>query len=282
MPVKRKPQRKLPKMPGKSSSDSNSGESLIIEPLGHFVRYGFIGSLRYLRFVLDALRNSLAALQCHHLTVEQMHRIGITSLPLVITTSVFTGSIMSWQLAYQFAGMIPLTYVGMAVGKSVMTELAPILTAMVLAGRIGASMCSELGTMAVTEQLDAYNVLGMNPYKFLIVPRITATVIMIPILTILSIFVGLMGGFVVVYLYRDVSFHTFFSGVRLSYKDWDFAVGIIKAALFGFFISSYACYFGYYTVNGAEGVGKSTKATVVFSMTSILIGGFALSKLLLI
>jgi len=263
-------------------SGRNSGDSIIVEPLGRFVRFGFIGSLRYLYFILEALRNALAAVKCHHLTVEQMHRIGITSLPLVITTSVFTGSIMSWQLAYQFAGMIPLTYVGMAVGKSVMTELAPILTAMVLAGRIGASMCSELGTMAVTEQLDAYSVLGMNPYKFLIVPRITATVIMIPILTILSIFVGLMGGFVVVYLYRDVSFHMFFSGVRLSYKDWDFTVGIIKAALFGFFISSYACYFGYYTMNGAEGVGKSTKATVVFSMTSILIGGFALSKLLLI
>jgi phospholipid/cholesterol/gamma-HCH transport system permease protein len=211
-----------------------------------------------------------------------MHRIGITSIPLVATTSVFTGSIMSWQLTYQFQDMIPLTYVGMAVGKSVMTELAPILTAMVLAGRVGASMCSELGTMAVTEQLDAYNVLGMNPYKFLIVPRISSAVIMLPVLTILSIFVGLLGGYVVAYLYKDVTFHMFFSGVRLSYKDWDFTVGLIKAALFGFFISSYACYFGYYTKNGAEGVGKSTKATVVFSMTSILIGGFALSKILLI
>jgi len=258
------------------------GNSLIVDPLGSFVRRGFNGACRYLLFVMEALRNVFAAIQCHHLTVEQMYRIGITSLPLVATTSIFTGSIMSWQLAYQFAGMIPLTYVGMAVGKSVMTELAPILTAMVLAGRIGASMCSELGTMAVTEQLDAYNILGLNPYKFLIVPRITATVIMIPILTILSIFVGLLGGFVVVYLYRDVSFHMFFSGVRLSYRDWDFAVGLMKAALFGFFISSYACYFGYYTINGAEGVGKSTKATVVFSMTSILIGGFALSKMLLI
>jgi phospholipid/cholesterol/gamma-HCH transport system permease protein len=257
-------------------------KSIVIEPLGCFVRRGFKSAFHYVLFVLKSLENSLAAFKCHHLTVEQMHRIGITSIPLVVTVSVFTGSIMSWQLAYQFTGMIPLTYVGMAVGKSVMTELAPILTAMVLAGRIGASMCSELGTMAVTEQLDAYNVLGMNPYKFLIVPRITAGVVMLPVLTILSIFVGLLGGFVVVYLYKDVSFHMFFTGVRLSYKDWDFAVGLIKSVLFGFFISSYACYFGYYTVNGAEGVGKSTKATVVFSMTSILIGGFMLSKLLLI
>jgi phospholipid/cholesterol/gamma-HCH transport system permease protein len=254
----------------------------IAEPLGRYVRFGFGGVVRYVFFVLETLRNVFAALQCHHLTVEQLHRVGAKSIPLVVTTSIFTGSIMAWQLAYQFAEMIPLTYVGMAVGKSVMTELAPILTAMVLAGRVGASMCSELGTMAVTEQLDAYNVLGMNPYKFLIVPRISAAVIMLPVLTVLSIFVGLLGGFVVAYLYRDVSFHMFFSGVRLSYRDWDFMVGLIKASLFGFFISSYACYFGFYTVNGAEGVGKSTKATVVFSMTSILIGGFALSKFLLI
>jgi len=257
-------------------------ESMIIEPLGMFVWRGLENTFRYIAFILESLRNVLAAMQYHHLAVEQMHRIGITSIPLVATTSIFTGSIMSWQLTYQFADMIPLTYVGMAVGKSVMTELAPILTAMVLAGRVGASMCSELGTMAVTEQLDAYNVLGLNPYKFLIVPRISACVIMLPVLTVLSIFVGLLGGFVVAYLYKEVTFHMFFSGVRLSYKDWDFAVGLMKAALFGFFISSYACYFGYYTINGAEGVGKSTKATVVFSMTSILIGGFVLSKILLI
>ena len=259
-----------------------TNDSVIVVPLGRFVRRGFGGAIRYVIFILESLRNVFAAVQCHHLTVEQMHRIGITSIPLVATTSIFTGSIMSWQLAYQFADMIPLTYVGMAVGKSVMTELAPILTAMVLAGRVGASMCSELGTMAVTEQLDAYNVLGMNPYKFLIVPRITAAIIMLPILTILSIFIGLLGGYVIAFIYKDVSFHMFFSGVRLSYKDWDFAVGLIKASLFGYFISGYACYFGYYTINGAEGVGKSTKATVVFSMTSILIGGFALSKMLLI
>jgi phospholipid/cholesterol/gamma-HCH transport system permease protein len=253
-----------------------------VVPLGRFVRRGLNGAVRYVIFVLETFRNIFSAIQCHHLSVEQMHHIGITSIPLVATTSIFTGSIMSWQLTYQFTDMIPLTYVGMAVGKSVMTELAPILTAMVLAGRIGASMCSELGTMAVTEQLDAYNVLGLNPYKFLIVPRIFSAIIMLPVLTILSIFVGLLGGFVVAYLYKEVSFHMFFSGVRLSYKDWDFAVGLMKSALFGFFISSYACYFGYFTKNGAEGVGKSTKATVVFSMTSILIGGFALSKFLLI
>lgn len=252
------------------------------ESLGAYVRRRVQTVLSYFAFVWELFKNIPGTLQYSHLTAEQMYQIGITSLPLVITTSVFTGSIMAWQIAYQFADMIPLTYVGMAVGKSVMVELAPILTAMVLAGRIGAAMCSELGTMGVTEQLDAYKVLGMNPYKFLLAPRLLASVIMLPVLTILSIFVGLLGGFLVSYFYRDVSFHMFFSGVRISYKDWDFAVGLIKATLFGYFISAYACFFGFFTTNGAEGVGRSTKATVVASMTSILIGGFVLSKILLV
>jgi phospholipid/cholesterol/gamma-HCH transport system permease protein len=253
-----------------------------VESLGAYLRERLGTVFGYFSFVWELFKNIPGSLPYFHNTVQQMHQIGITSLPLVITTSIFTGSIMSWQLAYQFADMIPLTYVGMAVGKSVITELCPILTAMVLAGRIGASMCSELGTMAVTEQLDAYKVLGLNPYKFLMAPRLIAAVFMLPVLTILSIALGILGGFVVAYLYRDVSFQMFFSGVRISYRDWDFAVGLIKAALFGYFISSFACYFGFTTKNGAEGVGKSTKATVVASMTFILIGGFALSKILLI
>ena len=170
----------------------------------------------------------------------------------------------------------------MAVGKSVMVELCPILTAMVLAGRIGASMCSELGTMAVTEQLDAYKVLGLSPYKFLLAPRLIATVIMLPTLTIISIFLGIAGGYEVAHLYKEVSWSVFFYGVRMFYHNWDLVVGLIKATLYGYFIASYACFFGFFTHSGAEGVGKSTKATVVAGMTSILIGGFTLSKLLLV
>lgn len=252
------------------------------ESFGHYIRKFTETIVGYLIFVWELLKNIPGAFFNFHTTVEQMYSMGVTSIPVVFAASIATGSIMAWQLAYQFADMIPLVFVGMAVGKSVMVELCPILTAMVLAGRVGASMCSELGTMAVTEQLDAYKVLGLSPYKFLLAPRLIATVIMLPVLTIISIFIGLLGGFVVAYLFKDVSWHMFFYGVRMFYQDWDFIVGLIKAALFGFFIASYACYFGYTTHNGAEGVGKNTKATVVASMTSILIGGFALSKLLLI
>ena len=252
------------------------------EGLGQAVRRFLNKVVGYVQFIWELFKNIPGAFTNLHTTVEQMHHVGITSIPVVFAASLATGAIMSWQLAYQFGDMIPMMFVGMAVGKSVMVELCPILTAMVLAGRIGASMCSELGTMAVTEQLDAYKVLGLNPYKYLLAPRLIATVIMLPVLTILSIFIGIVGGYEVAHLYKEVSWSVFFYGVRMFYQNWDLVVGLIKATLYGFFISSYACFFGFFTHSGAEGVGKSTKATVVAGMTSILIGGFTLSKLLLV
>ncbi len=208
-----------------------------------------------------------------------MYAIGITSIPLVVTTSVFTGAVTAWQMAYQFADMIPLTYVGMAVGKSVMLELGPMLTGMVLAGRIGAAMCAEIGTMAVTEQLDAMHCLALNPYRFLLAPRLVATLIMLPVLTILSSFVAILGGYGVSH-FKGISFDLFFYGVRLFYSNADMAVGLSKSLIFGFFIASFGCYFGYMATNGAVGVGKATKAAVVASMIAILISGFTTSKIL--
>lgn len=254
----------------------------IAESLGKYIRKFLHTVINYLLFVWQMFKCIPGAFSNFHTTVEQMQHVGVTSIPVVLAASLATGAIMSWQLAYQFADMIPLMFVGMAVGKSVMVELCPILTAMVLAGRIGASMCSELGTMAVTEQLDAYKVLGLSPHKFLLAPRLIATVIMLPLLTVISIFVGIVGGYAVAAIYKDVSFAVFFYGVRMFYENWDLAVGLIKAFVYGYFIASYACFFGFNTSSGAEGVGKSTKATVVAGMTSILIGGFVLSKLLLL
>ena len=171
------------------------------EALGRFVRRFLRTVVNYLFFVWDLFKNIPGAFTNLHTTVGQMQVVGITSIPVVIAASLATGAVMSWQLAYQFGDMIPMMFLGMAVGKAVMVELCPILTAMVLAGRIGASMCSELGTMAVTEQLDAYKVLGLNPYKFLLAPRLIATVIMLPVLTVLSIFIGIVGGYGVAHLY---------------------------------------------------------------------------------
>jgi phospholipid/cholesterol/gamma-HCH transport system permease protein len=250
--------------------------------IGRYTRIQFHLWLEFVGFMRDLLKKAPLIYQNFHVTLEQMYSIGITSIPLVVTTSVFTGAVTAWQMAYQFADMIPLTYVGMAVGKSVMLEMGPMLTAMVMAGRIGAAMCSELGTMAVTEQIDAMKCLGLDPYKHLLAPRLMASIFMLPVLTILSAFVAIMGGFLVSYLAKDITWDMFFYGVRLFYSDWDMVVGLIKSVIFGGTIASFACFFGYNARNGAEGVGKATKATVVASMTCILIFGFLVSKLLLI
>jgi len=254
----------------------------ILATLGAFVRVKIALATDFLTFMLTLLRNGGSAFSLFHITLEQCYAIGVTSIPLIITTSVFTGAVTAWQMAYQFADMIPLTFVGMAVGKSVMIELGPLLTAMVMSGRIGASMCSELGTMAVTEQIDAMRILGLNPFKFLLAPRLVATVLMMPVLTVISMTVAILGGYAVSHFGKDVTWQMYFFGVRLFYTDWDLVMGLFKSATFGFLIASFACFFGYNTINGAEGVGRSTKATVVASMTSILIFGFLISKFLLL
>ena len=235
----------------------------------------------YFRFMKELIEHCYLVVFNIHLTFDQMYAIGITSIPLVVITSIFTGGVSAWQSAYQFADLIPLTYVGMVVGKSVIMELGPMLTALVVAGRIGAAMCAELGTMAVTEQLDAMKCLNLNPYRYLLAPRLVATIIMLPVLTIISAFVGIMGAYIVAHFGKGISYETFFYGVRLFYTDKDMAVGLIKGLIFGYIIASFGCFFGYLTKNGAEGVGKSTKAAVVASMISILISGFFVSKILL-
>jgi len=253
-----------------------------LEAIGSYVRGKYTITRDYLTFMLTLLRNTGSAFSLFHLTIEQAYSIGVTSIPLIITTSIFTGAVTAWQMAYQFADMIPLTFVGMAVGKSVMIELGPLLTAMVMSGRIGASMCSELGTMAVTEQIDAMRILGLNPFRFLLAPRLIATVFMMPILTIISMTVAIFGGLGVSHFGKDVTWQVYFFGVRLFYNNVDLLMGLFKSATFGFLIASFACFFGYTTTHGAEGVGRNTKATVVASMTSILIFGFLISKFLLL
>lgn len=250
--------------------------------VGKYVRSQWETVIGFYRFMVELLITCPQIVRNFHLTVEQMFNIGVTSIPLIITTSAFTGAVVSWQMAYQFADMIPLTYVGMAVGKAVMLELGPILTGMVMAGRIGAALSSELGTMAVTEQLDAMKCLGLDPFRFLLAPRLMGTMLIMPVLTVVSMSVALAGGYFVAHFGKDVTFDTFFFGVRLFYTNWDLVVGLIKSLTFGFLIASFACFFGYYTRNGAEGVGKSTKATVVASMTWILVSTTFLSKFLLV
>jgi phospholipid/cholesterol/gamma-HCH transport system permease protein len=213
------------------------------------------------------------------LTVEQMLMMGVASLPLVIFTSVFTGAVSAVQAAYQFQNFVPMRYLGTAVGKAVIIELGPVLTALVVAGRVGAAIAAEIGTMKVTEQIDALETMALDPIRFLAVPRFIAGIVMLPILTIFSDFVALIGGLVVSILFVKISAYTFLNGVKLFFDLKDVFIGLLKAGAFGSIIAIVGCFHGFKTSGGAEGVGLSTTRAVVYSCVLILISDYVIASI---
>lgn len=206
------------------------------------------------------------------LILVQMEHIGFGSIPLVIIIGFFTGAVSTWQAAYQFQGFISLSYLGSAVTKAIFIELGPVLTAIVLAGRIGASIAAELGTMKVTEQIDALESLAINPVRYLVMPRFLASITMLPVLTIIANFIAIMGAFLVAYLFLDVSYEVFFNSAKRVFDIKDISGGLIKAFFFGASISILGCHVGLNAQGGALGVGNATIRAFVLaaSMTLIL------------
>ena len=214
--------------------------------------------------------------------IDQMIFIGSKSLPIVIITSFFSGMVTSVQGAYQMtSGLFPKYHIGGIVTESVVIELAPVITALVLAGRVGANIAAEIGTMRVTEQIDALETLSYDPVSYLVLPRVVAGVIMFPILIIIADFFGIIGGLIACITTLEMNTYQFLKGAKEWFKPWDAQFGLIKATSFGFAITSIACYFGFYTKGGAQGVGKATTSTVVASCISILILDYFLAEMFL-
>ena len=211
----------------------------------------------------------------------QMVNIGNRSLPIVVVTATFSGMVASVQTAYQITGFVPLYIVGSVVGESIILELGPIITALVLSGRVGANIAAELGTMRVTEQIDALESLAINPISYLVIPRVIAGFFMLPALTVFADFVGILGGWLISVLTMDVTTTDFFKGFRMYFVPWDLFYGIIKAAFFGLTITLVGCYMGFNTRGGAVGVGKATTETVVVSCLIILLLNYVLATILL-
>ena len=214
------------------------------------------------------------------LVLVQMERIGIGSMPLVFVTSLFVGAVTSIQAAYQFHGYVPLMYLGTVVGKSVTLELGPVLTALVVGGRVSASIAAELGTMKVTEQIDAMEMIAIDPIEYLVMPRMVAATIMLPVLTIFSDFLAILGGMVVAKISIGVSFNVFTSGLKLLFKTGDLVGGLMKTFVFGLIIALMGCYHGFTTQGGAEGVGMSTMKAVVASCLLILVSNYLLASVI--
>jgi phospholipid/cholesterol/gamma-HCH transport system permease protein len=215
------------------------------------------------------------------LTIVQLSEIGVSSFPVVALTSLFTGMVLAFQSGYSFMKVFnePI-YVGSVVGLSLVKELGPVLTSMVISGRVGAAITAELGTMNVTEQLDALYTLGTSPVRYLAVPRYIAMMIMVPILSALANIIGIIGGFIVANLQLRIPSGVYWDEVSTLVDVNDVAHGLIKSFFFGLIIVTTSCYMGFQTSGGAEGVGRATTRAVVISMVLILVGDYFLSALL--
>ena len=209
-----------------------------------------------------------------------MEHIGVNSLPLVVIIAVFTGAVSAWQAAYQLKGLAPLSFLGGTTSRAIITELGPVLTGIVIAGRVGASIAAELGTMKVTEQIDALEIMAISPVRYLAMPRFLAAIFMMPILVMFANFIAVMGAFLVSNYFLNISFSVFFLSVRRFFSLKDLFSGLFKAVVFGGVTSLLGCHIGFRTQGGAEGVGLSTIKSFVTSAALILILDYVLWMLL--
>lgn len=204
-------------------------------------------------------------------TVRQMRVIGVDSVPLAVLVAAFIGGVIALQTRYQLFEGVMLSVVGLATRQTIILEMGPLLTGLVLAGRVGARMTAEIGTMRVTEQIDALETLSYDPLAFLVVPRLLAATIMLPILTILADAVGVLSGFAISVAFTDMTVVDFRDGVRLAFGMFQIVYSLMKATLFGIAIALVCTYEGYITGAGAEGVGRSTARAVVITSVTILV-----------
>jgi len=204
-------------------------------------------------------------------TLSQMYKIGVASLPLVALTSFFTGMVLALQSAYQLQIFSATQFTADLVALSIVRELGPVLTAMVVAGRVGASIAAELGTMKVTEQIDALKSLATDPIRYLVVPRYISAFVMLFLLTIYADVIGVLGGYVVAIFKLGMSSHQFVTRVMNVLTIWDLMTGLVKGFAFGIVISMVGCFYGFQAKGGAEGVGTATTRAVVTSMIIIII-----------
>jgi phospholipid/cholesterol/gamma-HCH transport system permease protein len=212
--------------------------------------------------------------------LTQMVRVGVQSVPVVLLTAMFTGMVMALQSFRVLVRFSAEGYVGSLVALSMVRELAPVLGALMIAGRCGSAMGAELGTMRVTEQIDALEVLATDPIHYLVVPRVWATVLTLPMLIILADGLGIVGGYLVSVVMMGSNPVTYVSNSFQYMEMNDLMSGLIKAAVFGLLISVIGCQKGFYTTGGAAGVGRATTQAVVLASISVLIVDFFLTKIL--
>ncbi len=227
------------------------------------------------------VRGKMAGAMERKAIIEQIESIAIRSLSIVVLTAIFSSMVMTVQFAVQLARFGAKEYVGNVVSLSLVRELGPVLTALMVGGRVGAGISAELGSMNVTEQIDALRSMGADPIQKLVVPRILATTLMLPLLTTLANALGVAGAMLTARLDSGVHLSYFYHSILQAVTVQDFVGGLIKTLLFGFVLSAIACYQGLITRGGTQGVGRSTTQTVVITSVVTLISDFVFTKVLL-
>jgi phospholipid/cholesterol/gamma-HCH transport system permease protein len=210
---------------------------------------------------------------------RQMEFVGVDSLAVVTLTGIFTGGVFTLQIIYGFRTFSAESMVGPTVAMAMTRELGPVLTALMVTGRVGSAMAAELSAMRVTEQIDALTAMAADPVKFLVSPRIIAGVIMLPLLTAISDAVGVVGGYFVA-MAKGLDPGQFAGRIEDIVIMGDVMDGLLKSAFFGFILASVGCYSGFYCEGGAEGVGRATTRAVVVSYVAILVGDFILTAVM--
>ena len=201
----------------------------------------------------------------------QAMRLGVESLPIALLIAGFTGVVLALLASYSFTGAVPLYFVGTLVEKTITLELAPVLTGLALSGRVGANIAAELGTMRVTEQVDALETLGYDPIAYLVVPRVVASAIMFPVIVAAAVITGVASGWLSSVALLHLSTSEFAKGLRLFFETFDVQYGIVKSASFGLTVALVGCRRGLRTSGGAVGVGRAATSAVVYSAVLILV-----------
>lgn len=237
---------------------------------------------QYATLLYHALRSILEFSIYRKNLFQEFVKIGYESIPIIMLTGVFTGAVLTLQTAYQLdTDIYPTSIVGSIVGQSIIIELAAVIGALVLAGKVGARISTEIGTMRVSEQIDALESMGFNSVTFLVIPRILSGIFMFPVLYVIAAVTGISGGLLAGSLDGILPAAEFMQGAREFFFPEDVVFGVVKSFVFGFVITSISSFKGYYASGGAEGVGNATTQATVLSCIYVLLSDFVLAALLL-
>jgi phospholipid/cholesterol/gamma-HCH transport system permease protein len=250
-----------------------------IEAIGRNIITTVTSSGKALLVTAEAFRWVLHVFKRRAEVGRQMYIIGIRSFAVTEIVALFTGMILSLQAGLELQNYGQEVNVGIIVSQTMCREMGPFMTALILAASVGSAMAAELGTMSVSEEIDALQVMSINPVRFLVMPRLVAMIIMMPVLTIFTDLIGTFGGGLVAKTQLNVTWSAYYMNVRLLLQNKEIYVGLLKAVVFGVIVTTVSCYQGLATTNGAVGVGRATRRAVVISFLLVLITGYFMTQM---